>query len=69
MKRLISLILATVMLFALCACGKTDVKSGTADIEPLTKDDVIQLVVSSHNSWPYREDWKVWDYIEEGANV
>ena len=69
MKKLIALTLATVMLLALCACGGEKKTTGMANAEPLTKEDVIEIVVSSHNSWPYREDWKVWEYIEESCGA
>ncbi len=38
-------------------------------LDPLTKDDVIQVGLISHASWPYREDWKVWEYIAEGTGA
>ena len=68
MKRLTALILALVMVLALAAC--TDTKSAdTASTEPLTKDDVIKITIMSHPSWPYREDWKSWEYAAEGSGA
>ncbi|MBQ2741205.1 MAG: extracellular solute-binding protein [Oscillospiraceae bacterium] len=72
MKKLISLILATVMLFALCSCGGANGAtklSGEGANEPLTKDDVIQFMVESSASWPVREEWKIWEYMEEGSGA
>ncbi len=70
MKKLLSFILAAVMLLALCACSPDEGKTtGQATADPLTKDDVIQVAIASHASWPYREDWKVWEYIEEGCGA
>ena len=70
MKKLTALILACVMLFALCACGgDSAMLSGEASNEPLTKDDVISLVVPSNASWPFREDWKLWEYMSEGSGA
>lgn len=68
MKKLAAFILALVMIFALTACtgGK---QQTVANSDSLTKNDVIKLVTVSSSSWPYREDWKVWDYIEEGSGV
>ena len=69
MKRLTALLLATIMLFALCACGGKPQTTSSATTDPLTKDDVIKIVIGSHSSWPYRDDWKVWEYIEEGCGA
>ncbi len=70
MKKLIALTLATVMLFALCACGGENGGGSTAaNNDPLTKDDVIEVATISHASWPYREDWKIWEYIAEGSGA
>lgn len=72
MKKLIALILATVLLISLCACGGSNGENaagGKADLEPLTKEDVVQICIRSHPSWPYSEDWKVWQYIEEGCGA
>ena len=70
-KRLLTLMLATVMVLSLCACTGNNDDNGKAitSADPLTKDDVIQVVIGSHASWPYREDWKVWEYIEEGSGA
>ena len=73
MKKLIAVTLATVMLFALCACGgetkEETVLENVKSTDPLTKEDVIQICIRSHPSWPYDEDWKVWQYIEEGCGA
>ena len=68
MKKIIALVLALVMMFALCACtgGKgTSVDLSEVSTEPLTENDTIRLVLTSAPSWPYDEDWKVWQYIRE----
>ena len=67
MKRFIALLLAAIMIFALAACAGGEKSTTAADFEPLTKDDVIKFTFLSHASWPYKEDWKVWDYIAEGT--
>ena len=70
-KRITALFLAIVMLLALCACGGSGATQldGTGASEPLTKDDVITLLVPSSASWPYREDWKIWEYMSEGSGA
>ena len=72
MKKLIALILAAVILLALCACGGdagTTQFDGIDPSAPLTKDDVITFMVESAPSWPVREDWKVWEYMQEGSGA
>jgi len=69
MKRLVALLLAAVMMLALSACTGGQAGGGAANTDPLTKDDVIDITITSHPSWPYLEDWKVWEYIEEGTGV
>jgi len=69
-KRLLAMALAVVMVLSLAACNANPKDDGkVANADPLTKDDVIQIVIGSHASWPYREDWKVWEYIEEGCGA
>ncbi len=71
MKKLIALTLATVMLLALCACGGNgNTVSGNVSYDipegkQLPDDAVLDITVASHGSWPYREDWAVWNYIRE----
>ena len=69
MKRFLAFSLAIIMLFALCACTGGGNGGKIATNDPLTKDDVIDITITSHPSWPYLEDWKVWEYIEEGTGV
>ncbi len=71
MKKLTALILALVMMFALCACGgggRTVLSGEGADV-PLTKEDVLSFMVPSSASWPVREDWKIWEYMSEGSGA
>ena len=71
MKRLIALTLATVMLLALCACGgNNNGSSGNVSYDipegkVLPDDAVVSITIPSHASWPYEENWKVWEYIKE----
>ena len=69
-KRLLAMVLAAVLVLSLAACNANPKDGGkVANTDPLTRDDVIQIVIGSHPSWPYREDWKVWEYIEEGCGA
>ncbi|MBQ6902530.1 MAG: extracellular solute-binding protein [Oscillospiraceae bacterium] len=71
-KKLTALLLATVMLLALCACtggnGKT-VLEGQDPNAPLTADDVISIMIPSSASFPIKEDYVLWDYMEEGSGA
>ncbi|MBQ9986397.1 MAG: extracellular solute-binding protein [Oscillospiraceae bacterium] len=72
MKKFIALSLACIMMLALAACGGG---GGTTSLEgqdptaPLTKDDVISMMVESSASWPIRDDWKLWEYMAEGSGA
>ena len=78
MKKLMALLLAAIMMLALCACGGGAKNSGpaqTSDVNkaeyqyPLSKDVKLTLFVPSSSSWPVRDDWKIWEYMADGANV
>lgn len=71
MKKLIALTLATIMLLALCACGggagneNSEVSYDIPEGKQIPDDAVLNVTISSHASWPYQENWKVWEYIKE----
>ena len=73
-KKILALLLATLMLLSLVACmgGGRDrggIEKIESDTDPLTKDDVVKVVIYSHPSWPYQDSWKVMDYIREGVGA
>ena len=63
-KRIIALFLALITMFSLCACTGGDEK---AETEYIGEKMPVRLSVISSASWPVREDWKLWEYIEEGS--
>jgi len=73
MKKLITLTLATVMLLALCACGgngtvgNSEVSYDIPEGKVIPDDAVVNITIQSHSSWPYNENWKVWEYIKESV--
>ncbi len=69
MKRGIAFLMAMVLMLSLCACAKNGGAGNKALAEPLTKEDVIDITILSNASWPYNENWKVWEYIEEGCGA
>ncbi len=73
-KKILALLLATLMLLSLVACmgGGRDrggIEKIESDTDPLTKDDVIKAVIYSHPSWPYQDSWKVMEYIRENIGA
>ena len=69
-KKVLSMVLAAIMILSFAACSANPANGGKiANADPLTRDDVIQIVIGSHASWPYREDWKIWEYIEEACGA
>lgn len=72
MKRFLVLVLAVMMMLALAACGgegEQTILDGQSASDSLTKDDVITIMVESAASWPVREDWKIWEYMQEGSGA
>ncbi|MBR2180385.1 MAG: hypothetical protein IJ949_00690, partial [Oscillospiraceae bacterium] len=70
MKKTIALILGIVMMFALCACKqpeavKSEISYDIPEGKVVPDDAVLEVVTLSHASWPYQENWKVWEYIKE----
>ena len=73
-KRLLALLLAMVMMFALVSCtgGKDDEGKDYSGSGKLFEDGAtIEVMVASHASWPYDENWPMWELFREktGANI
>ncbi|MBQ6846947.1 MAG: extracellular solute-binding protein [Oscillospiraceae bacterium] len=73
MKKFIAFLLAAMMLLALCACGGNTEMDKAADHsgadKTFTEKTVLKYLVPSHASWPVREDWKVFEYMQEGSGA
>jgi len=76
-KRILAMLLAGAMLLSLAACtqGESgDVPEGTgsyaAEDKLFTEPTTIKIMISSSASWPYREDWPMWELFQKytGAN-
>ena len=71
MKKITAFFLAAIMMLALCACGESNgadapgvkIEAGKA----LPADAVLDVMIASHPSWPYEEDFEVWKYIKDGV--
>ena len=61
-KRLVALLLAVCAIVSLCACG-------TSGGEVQSESATVKVTIPSHVSWPYQENWKVWEYIREGTGM
>ncbi len=60
-KRIIALSLALVLVLALAACN------GNGDKQQEISDAPVSIAIASHVSWPYEDDWKVWQYFKEAS--
>lgn len=81
LKKLMVVLVSVALMLSVISCvavkdtdtedTKTDTEE-TADTDSVTKggkilgdNDTLSIVVGSHESWPYQEDWKQWQYIRE----
>ncbi len=75
MKKFLALVLASVMLLTLCACGGDGKEKGMSgevsyDIpegKVIPDDAILEIMVASHPSWPYDENWKIWEYVKDAV--
>ena len=75
-KRVLAMILAAAMALSLAACapagdgGDAVVDSGNAAEGKLfSEPTTISLLVASHPSWPYRENWPMWQLFGEATGA
>ena len=72
MKRIIALVLALVMMFALAACGgdaNGDQKDYSGGGKLFDTQTSITVMVGSHPSWPYNEKWPMWEIMQEATGA
>lgn len=74
LKRVLALVLAGAMAFSFAACNNNNdvvAEQGGEGGKLFAEGTTIKMTIPSHPSWPYNENWIVWDYIEEatGAKV
>ncbi len=71
-RRILAFLAAATMALSLTACGGEDLSAYddySGEGKAFTEKTVIDVVVGNHSSWPFREDWKVWEYIQEGSGA
>ena len=68
-RRILALLSAVALSLSLAACngeGGQQASSGAGvDGELFTSDTKLEIVVGSHVSWPYNENWAVWQNFRE----
>lgn len=72
-KRILAGILAGGMMLSFAACGD---QKGNDDTQlqgsggaVFDKPTEIKIAISSHPSWPYNENWKMWQYLQEATGA
>ncbi len=74
-RRLLAFFAAAAMALSLTACtGETGENGGTqtGDVpegKVFAEGTEISMIIPSHASWPYDENWVVYDYIEEATGA
>ena len=72
--RILAAALSTLMLLASCGqkpgaeSGRTE-QSGAGEGKLFTAPTELDLVITSHVSWPYNENWEVWKYFKEATGA
>jgi len=63
-KRLLALLCAAALMLGVTAC--TAGGDGAGDAEEVTS---LSVLLGSHSSYPYTEDWVIWDYLKEITGI
>lgn len=73
LKRIALLLSLVSLLGLMAACGEPEVviegKVYAGEGKTFTEPTEISVVISSHVSWPYNENWKMWEYFQEGSGA
>lgn len=70
-RKVIALVLAGTMIFGIASCssGKPEQNQGentaAGDGKLFAENTEIDIVIGSHPSWPYDENWPLWKYFQE----
>ena len=71
--RLCALIAAAGLTAGLSGCGKPvqegKVDAGTSAGVLFSKPTELDVTICSHVSWPYNENWKMWQYLKEATGA
>lgn len=75
-KRILAMLAAMAIVLSLAACAQnSDADVGRNDLagsgKIFTEDTTINIMIPTDSSWPYREDWPIWQLFREktGANL
>ena len=76
-KRWLAILTAGAMLFCLAACTKGGDQSGQSGQSAagtqrgtlFQEPTELSIVISDHVSWPYNENWKMWQYLREATGA
>lgn len=73
-RRLWAAVTAAAMLCGFAACSPRQETGKEAGSQPgdgalFADHPTIRLMISSHPSWPYNENWKIWQYFAQGAGA
>ena len=73
MKKITAFFLAVIMLLALGACatnpGSNESASDIPERKALPDDAVLDVMIASHPSWPYEEDFEVCNVMFEKNDI
>ena len=73
-KRWLAILTAGAMLFCLAACTKGGDQSGQSAAGTqrgtlFQEPTELSIDISDHVSWPYNENWKMWQYLREATGA